>query len=71
MYHLKYPFIMNPVKLHKYAIIVSIVLSTIIMFGLLYVATTVLNTSAYTVFIVFMIIYVLLVYHYFKFTSKS
>lgn len=62
---------MNPVKLHKYAIIVSIVLSTIIMFGLLYVATTVLNTSAYTVFIVFMIIYVLLVYHYFKFTSKS
>lgn len=62
---------MNPVKLHKYAIIVSIVLSTIIMFGLLYVATTVLNTSVYTVFIVFMIIYVLLVYHYFKFTSKS
>lgn len=62
---------MNLVKLHKYAIIVSIVLSTIIMFGLLYVATTVLNTSAYTVFIVFMIIYVLLVYHYFKFTSKS
>lgn len=62
---------MNPVKLHKYAIIVSIVLSTIIMFGLLYVATTVFNTSAYTVFIVFMIIYVLLVYHYFKFTSKS
>lgn len=62
---------MNLVKLHKYAIIVSIVLSTIIMFGLLYVATTVLNTSTYTVFIVFMIIYVLLVYHYFKFTSKS
>ena len=62
---------MNLVKLHKYAIIVSIVLSTIIMFGLLYVATTVLNTTTYTVFIVFMIIYVLLVYHYFKFTSKS
>lgn len=62
---------MNLVKLHKYANMVSAVLSIIIMFGSLYVAVTTFNKSAYTVFIVFMIVSVLLIYHYFEFTFKS
>lgn len=71
LYHLKYLFIMNLVKLHKYANIVSAVLSIIVMFGSLYVAATTFNKSAYAVFIVSMIVSVLLIYHYFEFTSKS
>ena len=57
---------MNLVKLHKCVTLVSATLSIIIMFGSLYVSVTTFNTSAYSVFIVFTIISVLLVAYYFE-----